>query len=184
MSVFGFSLNGSDQQAADPADSAVPEQNSLTEKEKALRDLFVAEYLVDYDRLAAAMRCGFEFQLAMEWSARLFQEPYVQQRIARLRISADVDQDSLEEYNKRRVREGLISEAFYRGPGSSHSARVSALKALATINGMVPKGDLGKGGPSEKGGVMAVPGIADIDDWEKTASASQDALVQHAGTGE
>lgn len=181
MQTFGFPLNPPDDPVPDipsiPNDSGV----ELTDREKALRNLFVSEYLKDYDKIAAAQRCGFELALAQEWANKLWAEPYVQIRISALRTSADVNQVELADYNRRRIREGLTKEAFYYGPGSSHSARVSALKALAELEGY-GKSD-GKQ-PGSTGGVMQVPGVADVTNWEQIASDSQDSLMRHAGTGE
>lgn len=163
---------------------AIPEAESLSVEEKAVRDLFVTEYLVDYDGIKAAMRCGFQFQFAVEYSKQFLQDPYVQKRISDLRTSGSVNQETLDEYNRRRVREALMEQAFYQGPGASHAARVAALGRLTTILGMDPsvKGGANGKGPGAQGGVMAVPGIADIDQWEQTASQSQDELVKHAST--
>jgi hypothetical protein len=180
-STFGFS-EGFEPEDIPPVPGSIPEAQTLSEKEKALRDLFVSEYLVDYDEFRAAQRCGFNAQFAREYGRRFMEEPYVASKISQLRIAPTVNEKDLLDYNQRRVREGLVTEAHYRGPGSSHAARVSALKALAEITGMVKKVETKS--QANLGGVMAVPGIADIDQWEKVASASQDALVQDAGTGE
>lgn len=181
MNTFGFDAE-MDPEDIPPLPSAIPEAQNYSAKEKALRDLFVAEYLVDYDEFRAAQRCGFNAQFAREYARKFMDEPYVASKISALRTAPTVDENALLSYNQRRVREGLVTEAHYRGPGSSHAARVSALKALAELTGMVKKPEAKTQGAL--GGVMAVPGIADIDQWERVASASQDALVQDAGTGE
>lgn len=149
-----------------------------TPAQKALRDMFVNEYMVDYDPVAAAQRCGFERQFAREFASKFMDEAYVQQRINAVKFM-DVDPQSEQKYNQQRVKAALMFEAHYRGPGSSHAARVAALSKLAALNGLdAPK----KIDATIKhlGGVMAVPGIAKLDDWEQAASESQDALVKHA----
>lgn len=185
-STFGFPETTSVDEIGGVVVPSNPEQVELKENEKQLRDLFVSEYLVDYDQVRAAQRCGFAYQFAIEYATKLMAESYVQRKISSLRISPDVNETELEDYNKRRIREGLIREAFYSGPGASHAARVSALKALAQVNGMIvaPGGAGSKGSSGSPGGVMAVPGIADLDAWEQTASNSQDNLAQHADRGE
>src|SRR3990172_7975747 len=105
----------------------------LTVREKALRDLFVTEYLTDYNPLAAAQRCGFNYAFAQDYAIKFMEESYVRQRIKDREVAAD--QDS-EEVDKRRIRKALFEQAFYRGADSSHSARVSALGKLAAIYGM------------------------------------------------
>jgi len=105
----------------------------LTVREKALRDLFVTEYLTDYNPLAAAQRCGFNYAFAQDYAIKFMEESYVRQRIKDREVAAD--QDS-EEVDKRRIRKALFEQAFYRGADSSHSARVSALGKLDAIYGM------------------------------------------------
>jgi mevalonate kinase len=152
----------------------------MNEREKALRDTFVAEYLVDYSALKAAMRCGFPREFASEWSQRLMDEPYVQQRITAVTYTpVDVKQD--EEFNKARIKAQLMKEAHYYGPGSSHSARVAALAALQKMYGMEAAKKL-DATVTNKGGVMRAPGIAGLDEWEAQAEQSQDALTRDASS--
>lgn len=157
---------------------AIPITDDLNPREKALRDLFVSEYLVDYDAVRACQRCGFVHQFAIDFARKFMEEPYVQQQLNAVKFQ-NVPEQAMADYDKKRIRTGLMAEAHYRGPGSSHSGRVAALGKLASLYGMdAPK-------KSEqtiinRGGVMAVPGIAALDDWEAAASASQDALIKHA----
>lgn len=157
---------------------AIPIPDDMSPREKALRDLFVSEYLVDYDQLRAAQRCGFNYQFAVEYAKKFMDEPYVQQQINAVKFR-DYPERDVAEYDKKRIIASLMSEAHYKGPGSSHSGRVSALAKLAVIYGMdAPKKV--EQSVTHRGGVMSVPGIASLDDWEKAAAQSQDALVQHA----
>lgn len=111
----------------------VEKEVELSVREKALRDLFVNEYLKDYNPLAAAQRSGFNYSFAQDYAVKFMQESYVQMRIKECEHTPD--QDS-EELDKRRIRKALFEQAFYRGADSSHSARVSALGKLAAIYGM------------------------------------------------
>jgi len=157
---------------------AIPIADDMNPREKALRDLFVSEYLVDYDALRAAQRCGFNFQFAVEYAKKFMQEPYVQQQINAVKFREYPEHD-VATYEKKRIMASLIAEAHYKGPGSSHSSRVAALSKLASIYGMDAPKKIEQS-ITNRGGVMAVPGIAKLDDWENAASQSQDALVQHA----
>lgn len=150
----------------------------MNPREKAIRDLFVSEYMVDYDPIAAALRCGYQKQFAIEFSVKFMDEPYVQQKINEVKFQVVDDKQELE-YNKKRIKAALMVEAHYHGPGSSHAARVAALGRLAALNGMeAPKVTANLN--IHRGGVMAVPGIASLDEWEAKASMSQDQLVEHA----
>lgn len=150
-------------------------------REKALRDFFVQEYLKDYEPVLAAMRCGFMRAFAEEYAVRFMGESYVQRKIKETEFTGPVDAKAEAADDKRKILIGLRREANYRGPGGSASSRVAALAQLARIHGMdVVKKD--KGVRGNRGGVMVVPGIADIDEWEKVASESQDKLVADART--
>ncbi len=163
----------------------IPQSADLSQREIALRDLFVAEYLVDYDMMKAAMRCGFAQQMAVEYGQKLFYDSYVQVKLSRIGIGKNDGSEETVAYDKKRIQEALMREAHNYGPGSSHAARVSALKALAEIHSLVERKVAGqKSANAPQGGVMTVPAIADLTEWEQAASASQDALIQHAGTGE
>ena len=150
----------------------------MSEREKALRDLFVSEYLVDYDQVKAAQLCGFTLQFAVEYAKKFMEEPYVQRRIREVTFMK-VDEKAIEQFDKTRIKAALMAEAHYRGPGSSHSGRVAALSKLASLYGMeAPK--KGSMDVTHRGGVMAVPGIASLSDWEQVAAESQDQLVANA----
>lgn len=144
----------------------------LSEKEKDLRNKFVDEYLLDYDQTAAAIRIGFSASFAQTYAERFMLEPYVRKRITDMQTALAEDDRLEAELDRRRIRAGLMREAHYRGPGSSHAARVSALAKLASIRDMdapiKTKTDV-----TMRGGVMLVPAIASIEDWEKAAQASQ-----------
>jgi hypothetical protein len=155
----------------------LPEAEKMNPREKALRDMFVSEYLIDFDQVKAAMRCGFNQQFAVEYSRKFMEESYVQKRINEVRFMK-TDEKALAEFDKARILSSLMAEAHYHGPGSSQAARVAALGKLAIMYGMEVKRV--EATVQHRGGVMAVPGIASLDDWEKQASASQDELVRDA----
>lgn len=106
-------------------DEAEPE---LTPREKAMRDAFVKEYLLDYDPVQAAIKLGFKTAIAETYAKRFMNEAYVLKRIAELEGRGT---DAL-----KAIRTGLVREANFRGAGASHSARVSALAQLSKIEGM------------------------------------------------
>ena len=155
---------------------------ALSDREKALRDVFVSEYLKDFDPLAAAMRCGFMRSFAEEYAKKFMDEPYVLQRIQALQHIVSEDgsgrDDSLA-YNRQRVISALMREAHYTGAGSSAAARVAALSRLAVIYGLnEPQGKKeDQANPNSRGGVMRIPEIADVTQWEEVALKTQQRLV-------
>lgn len=151
----------------------------LTKQEKELRDLFVAEYLLDHDSFAAAIRVGFQEQYARQYSMQFMGESYVRRRIAELMHAAPHDKKEYEEETKRKIIASMFREANYRGPDSTHGARVAALAKLASLFDMDKPAKIEQT-ITHQGGVMAVPGIASIDDWEKQALESQEKLTSEA----
>lgn len=144
----------------------------LSSREKELREKFVSEYLLDYDQTAAAIRIGFSASFAATYAENFMQEPYVRKRIAEMQTALTEDEKLEADLDRRRIRAGLMREAHYRGPGSSHAARVAALGKLANIREMDAPVKI-KSDVTHRGGVMMVPGIANFDEWEKAAQASQ-----------
>lgn len=155
---------------------------TLSDREKALRDVFVNEYLKDFNPLLAAMRCGFMRSFAEEYAVKFMDEPYVLNRIQSIQNSVTEDGNESadsEAYNRQRVLTALMREAHFYGAGSSASARVAALSRLAAIYGMdKPKGkDKSPETVANRGGVMRVPEIADVTKWEEVAVKTQERLV-------
>ena len=112
----------------DPGESSP----GLNEKERALRDLFVQEYMKDYDAFNACLRVGFQATYALEYSQQFLRESYVQQRIKACELQSGLR----EEDSERLVLSVLRREMQYTGPGSSHAARVSAAGLMAKLLGL------------------------------------------------
>jgi hypothetical protein len=131
----------------------------LSDKEKQLRNLFVDEYLVDYDAIAAAQRCGFQASFAKDYAIKFMNESYVRKRIEEVKHT-NVDPKKADEFDKARIRAVLMKEAHNQY--TTGSARVAAAAKLAAI--------------------LVVPAIANIDEWEAVAMASQAKLVADVRT--
>lgn len=154
--------------------------SDLTAQEKELRDLFVREFLTDFDEVAACIRCGFLDSYAKQYAIQFMGETYVRRRI--IELSHDVgekDDKAKKAETEQRIITSLFREANYRGAGASHGARIAALSKLASLHGMDAPTKMEQT-ILHKGGVMAVPGIATCDDWEAQAVASQEKLTSEA----
>lgn len=152
----------------------------LTAQEKELRELFVREYLEDYDEKAACIRCGFTENYAAQYAAQFMGEMFVRKRI--IELSKDVkkkDDETCKEQSRQQILSSLFREANYRGPGASHGSRVAALSKLASLFGMDAPTKVEQT-IEHKGGVMAVPGIASVESWEQQAIVSQQKLTSEA----
>lgn len=105
---------------------------SLTENERAIRERFVKEYLVDYDSFGAALRTGYAEAYARSLSAQFMQEPYVRQLIAEGEANLGVMTEK--EKHQAKVVAGLYRIAGSRT--SSASAQVAAYGRIATLLGL------------------------------------------------
>lgn len=156
-------------------------QPELSKAEKKLRDDFVAQYFIDFNPTLAAQRIGFMRSFAEEYGKKFMEEPYVAKKVAEFYRRKDEDEEHEEELDKRTIRRRLMKEAVYYGPGSSHAARVSALSQLKALYGM-DREKTQKHEVTHRGGVMMVPGISAVEDWEKEATESQRSLASATGT--
>lgn len=147
-----------------------------TEQERQLYDRFAAELLIDNDPTRAASRCGFQAGFAEEYGRRFVRISYVQRRIAEMR-RGNVDTAADNEYDKASIINTLrrvMMDDYQRG-----TARVAAARSLAELRGFT----LAAKAPADasiRGGVVLMPGIAKIDDWEAQAEASQRKLAEES----
>lgn len=169
-------------------------EENLTPAMKHRRDVFIREYVRDFNGAQAWLRMKAEVDpqdshkhftpaQAAEHAYQLKNEPYVAKRIAEVL-------DGLEAANmlsQSRVLGMAIREAELVGLGSKHAARVSAIKLLADMLDMTsqakhqaaqranPQG----GGTAHRGGVMVVPEVAGTaDEWEAAAAGAQARLKE------
>jgi hypothetical protein len=155
-------------------DSRVMEPE-LSSSEKALRDQFVKEYLYDFDAYQACIRVGFANQFASDYARRLMGEPYVQRRIAELsKITPEDEHEQLEQDRLLTLR--VLREAAQRGPYASRVAAAAKLSAILGMDAPVKT----SAEVMHRGGVMQVPSIANLDDWEQAATATQTKLVKES----
>lgn len=100
--------------------------------EKELRDLFVQEYLKDFDPFQACLRVGFQSAFAIEYQKRFMNEPYVQRRIVELQRVAPAD-EAAQLKEDRALILSVLRQAAQNGP---YASRVQAAAKLATIHGL------------------------------------------------
>lgn len=147
------------------------QQAPLQPQEMQLRDAFVEEYLRDNDPLMAVLRLGFSKEVAQDFSHEFMFCGYVQRKIAeRQQELFSQDRDQVAEQMFPFIVAGLRKEARYFGPGSAQSARVAAFSKLSSMLGIdAPT----KTEVAHSGGVVMVPGIASLGEWEDIAMTSQ-----------
>lgn len=143
----------------------------LSPEEKNVRDVFVRQYLYDYDSRAAVVRVGFSANYAEYYAEKFMSEPYVLRRI----LDQEQRQSHIEVTKKAKalVIRRLHEQANYKGPGASHAARITALSKLAQLYDMEPEK---KFDVSASSGVMVVPAMQSPKDWGEVAKDSQTKL--------
>jgi phage terminase small subunit len=106
--------------------------DTLSKTEKALRDRFVGEYLVDYDPFGAALRIGYSEVYAKQYARTFMLEPYVRSCITKQEEKLGLVTE--EEKHRQKIVAGLYRIA--RSPTSPASAQVAAYTQLAKISGI------------------------------------------------
>lgn len=153
---------------------------ALSPREKELRDRYVDEFFKDFDWVAAAIRVGYPKAIAVTYAQTFMEEPYVRRAISEREKALASDPKKEEAETRRQIRNRLLAEANYHGPGASHAARVSALAKLASILDMDAPTKI-KNETTHRGGVMMIPVAAQSeDDWETLATQQQEELIRNA----
>lgn len=146
-------------------------EDNISFKQKVFCDKFINEYLHDFNAPMAWIRAGGPVASATTGGYKTLKMQYTQNQLRIVRELMD------EEHMVTRadVVFGIKQEANYHGLDGSSSARVRAWGLLAKIKGMEApvKQELEV---THKGGVMVVPMVNNILDWEQQAAISQDAL--------
>ena len=131
---------------------------------------FAKNYLVDFDHRNAAI---VTFGLTDSEHARRVGLDYIRHPLVLQALQAYMNRIETDKViSRERILLGLLQEANYHGVGSSHSARVAAWAKLAKIMGMElePKDEDAK---KIAGGVMLVPFVGGIEQWESAARGQQ-----------
>lgn len=168
-----------------PWTKSITYEGDLTQDEMQLRDAVVSEYLHDRDWTAACKRLGMSSALALDYGRRFSEDAYVQRKLKEVEqakaTAPDITKKQELELEKQRIIEGLKDEAYYRGPGSSQAARVAAFKQLCSIFGFEAPKQAAVSVTAT--GVMMVPMMGSMEDWEKMASESQSKLQEDTLNG-
>lgn len=145
---------------------------------KSEKEMFVEEYLVDFDFYAAAIRAGVPRLQARKKGKLLMQDGDVL-RLVKERLDTMLPEEIV---SPQRILGGLMREA---GTAVFNSDRVAALKAAHSVlkdlkvAKRIDREDEEKDKIKKRGsGVMVVPGVAALNDWEAAAQAQQAKLKE------
>lgn len=143
-------------------------------KSDDLNTRFIDEYLIDFDHVAAAIRAGIPRLQAKAKSRLMMQDGDIL-----IEIRRRVDAMQAEEIaTPNRILAGLMREA---GTAFFNKDRIAALKeahAILQDSRKNKREDKEQQEDEERkssvgGGVMRVPGIVSLDEWEAAAQKSQ-----------
>lgn len=162
-------------------------EENMRPSTKRRRDVFVAEYLYDFNGAAAYRRmraiCDPDNKKeltpaqASNLGYNMRNEPYVE-----LRIREVVDLlEQKELINQNRILAMLVREANVHGIGAQHGGRVAALKTLVDVLGMGSAAQQARraaAGSGRGSGVMVVPEEGSVGTWEERAQAAQAKLKE------
>jgi hypothetical protein len=141
----------------------------LSDAEVALRDAFVKEYIIDYDRYKACLRIGFNHQTALKWGQTFLQEVYVNRKIKEYEFKKAEETDTQKQEDSAIVL-NTLREAAQNG---NYNTRVAAASTLAKILGMDKEA---KTDDEFQGGILVIPAIANVEEWEMVAVDAQKEL--------
>lgn len=131
---------------------------------------FVEEYLIDFNEYRAAQRCGYPRLNARSVGQLFMHRPEIVRAITH-RVGT-IDQKHI--LNPSRIIAELAKVAY--GDGAFVGGKLIALQELSKIAELGPKKDGNK--PKAKGGVMLVPGVQSLEQWEAAAKNSQAKLKE------
>ena len=140
---------------------------------------YAKEYVFDFDTVAALFRArildeSHSKTFISKQATRFRRDPTVAEAIQG--YMARLDSEKI--LTRERVLYGLLEEANYHGIGASASSRVAAWAKLAKLMGMeLPAEDPNKIKEDQnKGGVLMIPFVQSIEEWEQSAVGQQAAL--------
>lgn len=107
-------------------------QKELDARQMALRDLYVQEYMKDFDPYKAALRLGFQFEHAAEFARDMQMCAYTQRKI--VEFNRRIDAAAKEAENA-----ALTNRLRQIAMTGRDSASVSAAKLLLEMEGLLKK---------------------------------------------
>jgi predicted DNA-binding protein (UPF0251 family) len=132
---------------------------------------FARMYLVDFSQTRAAVRMGYSRTSAANLGNDMFWQPYTQAYLVKL--IREIEEHTI--VGRNEVLAGLLREAHNLGADANSSSRIKAWSEIGKILGMyVQRVELS----ANSSGVMEVPMVADSNQWEQFAQASQTKLME------
>jgi hypothetical protein len=138
--------------------------SQLSEVEKELHNKFIEEFLFDFDDVKAAIRCGFSAASAKQYGPQMYASAYVQRQLKEFYN---------EEKNAGRSDVALVKATLRNTMiNGGYKEAVMAATQMKSICGMEAPAKQGLQS-GHRGGIMRLPAIASLNEWEKVAESHQ-----------
>jgi hypothetical protein len=142
--------------AFDPSLDPQRTEAALNDREQAVRDVFVNEYLKDFDAYRACIRMGFLAAFAVDQSKLFMNDGYVLRKVDFLTRQAVMDPEA--------DKQAMLANLRWLAHNGTPASRASATKLY-----MEAKGYIEKDGSSEE--LMAAKLIDALKDFADSAPA-------------
>lgn len=154
-------------------DFAAYDWSHLSAKTMALRQMFVIEFVKDFNPKKAMQRLGWKTEHPAQLGNNWLNEPYTQYCLDK--FIREAKDEAL--VTRAAVISGLVREANSYEIDSSGASRTAALGKLAKVLGMeITKVQVDKVAP----GVMFIPMMGTPEQWEQAAAKAQDDLKRNS----
>lgn len=122
--------------AFDPSLDPQRTEQQLDEREQAVRDLFVNEYLKDFDAYRACIRMGFLAAFAVDQAKAFMQDGYVLRKVDYMTRSAVLDPDS--------DKQAMLANLRWLAHNGTPASRASATKLYMEAQGYIERDGSGE----------------------------------------
>jgi phage terminase small subunit len=147
-----------------------PDWSHIAPRVLIKRQQFVHEYVKDMNATAACSRLGWVYAYPAIKCNEILREPYTQWYLAKFLATCE---DSAI-ITRTQVLLGLREEAFNKGDDASSLSRIAAFRALAKMMGW--EITRMEGNITLHGGVMKVPVVGNLEEWENQSTKQQEQL--------
>jgi hypothetical protein len=117
--------------AIDPSLDPQRTERQLTDREIAVRDMFVSEYLKDFDAYRATIRMGFLHAFAVEQAKSFMEDGYVLRKIDHMTRQAVMDPDA--------DKQAMLANLRWLAHNGTASSRASATKLYMEAMGYIER---------------------------------------------
>lgn len=117
--------------AFDPSSDPQRTEQVLDAREQAVRDVFVSEYMKDFDAYRACIRMGFLAAFAVDQAKNFLQDGYVLRKVDYLTRAAVLDQEA--------DKQAMLANLRWLAHNGTPASRASATKLYMEAQGYIER---------------------------------------------